>query len=304
MKLPRPIRGIIAPMLTPLVDPDTLDVQSLERLIEHLLRGGVSGIFILGSTGEAPGLSSRLRREVIDRACSIAAGRRPILVGITDTCSIESMSMAEHSARAGASALVLSPPFYYVLSQAAFLGYLERFVPGLPLPLYLYNMPTYTKLSIAPETVRAASEISNLYGLKDSSGDRGYFQALQQALSGKPEFALLVGVEEVLAEFVGFGAHGGVCGGSNLEPQLYVRICDAAAQGDRATVEMLQKRILQISAGVYRVGEPSSSYLRGLKCAASLLGLCPYVMAEPYAPLSPPEQEQIRRNLAGVGLLK
>jgi 4-hydroxy-tetrahydrodipicolinate synthase len=302
MNLPRPIRGIITPMLTPLEDPDRLDADALERLIEHLLQGGVSGLFILGSTGEAPGLSYRLRREVIDRACGIVNGRRPVLVGITDTSSVESMGIAEYAARAGVSALVLSPPYYYSLSQGAFLGYLERFVPNLPLPLYLYNMPNYTKLAIAPETVRAASDIPNLFGLKDSSGDRGYFRAVQQALSGKPEFALLIGVEEVLAEFVGFGAHGGVCGGSNLEPELYVRICDAAARGDRSTVEVLQKRILQISAGVYRVGEPGSSYLRGLKCAAALLGLCTTVMAEPYVPLSPAEQAQIRQNLTNIGL--
>ncbi len=303
MNLPRPLRGIITPMLTPLVDPDNLDAGALGRLIEHLLLGGVSGLFILGSTGEAPGLSYRLRKEVIDRACSIVNGRRPVLVGITDTSSVESLGMAEYSARAGVSALVLSPPYYYSLSQGAFLGYLERFVPKLPLPLYLYNMPTYTKLAIAPETVRAAADIPNLYGLKDSSGERGYFRAVQQAVSGKPEFALLVGVEEVLAELVGFGAHGGVCGGSNLEPELYVRICDAAARGDRSAVEVLQKRILQISAGIYRVGEPGSSYLRGLKCAASLLGLCTTVMAEPYVPLSPAEQEQIRQNLTKIGLL-
>lgn len=164
-------------------------------------------------------------------------------------------------------------------------------------------MPTYTKLAIAPETVRAAADIPNLYGLKDSSGDRGYFRAVQQAVSGKPEFALLVGVEEVLADLVGFGAHGGVCGGSNLEPELYVCICDAAARGDRSAVEVLQKRILQVSAGVYRVGEPGSSYLRGLKCAASLLGLCTTAMAEPYVPLSPAEQKQIRQNLTKIGLL-
>ena len=100
MNLPRPLRGIITPMLTPLVDPDRLDAGALERLIEHLLQGGVSGLFILGSTGEAPGLSYRLRKEVIDRACGIANGRRPVLVGITDTSSVESMGIAEYSARA------------------------------------------------------------------------------------------------------------------------------------------------------------------------------------------------------------
>src|SRR6266536_3399746 len=122
MTLPRPLRGIIPPVLTPLLDRDTLDAAAFERLLEHLISGGSSALFVLGSTGEAPGLSYRLRREVIDRACGVAATRIPILAGITDTAFAESVAAAEYAARAGASGLVLSPPFYYTLSQSAFLG--------------------------------------------------------------------------------------------------------------------------------------------------------------------------------------
>ena len=83
--------------------------------------------------------------------------------------------MAEYAAKAGASALVLSPPYYFNLSQSAFRGYLERIVPLLPLPVDLYNIPSLTKLMIAPETVLAAAQMPNVYGLKDSSGDVNYF---------------------------------------------------------------------------------------------------------------------------------
>jgi dihydrodipicolinate synthase/N-acetylneuraminate lyase len=172
MTLPRPIRGIIPPVLTPLLDRDAFDTAAFERLLEHLIDGGVSALFILGSTGEAPGLSYRFRREVIDCACKVAGTRIPILVGITDTAFVESVFVAEYAAKAGASALVLSAPYYYTLSQSAFCGYLERLAPALPLPLYLYNMPSYTKFIISPETVAIAASIPNIYGLKDSSGDR------------------------------------------------------------------------------------------------------------------------------------
>jgi hypothetical protein len=91
MTLPRPIRGIIPPVLTPLSDRDTLVAAAFDRLLEHLITGGSSALFILGSTGEAPGLSYRLRREVVDRACAHAAQRVPILVGITDTSFVESL---------------------------------------------------------------------------------------------------------------------------------------------------------------------------------------------------------------------
>jgi 4-hydroxy-tetrahydrodipicolinate synthase len=304
MTLPRPIRGIIPPVLTPLLGRDTLDRAAFERLLEHLIAGGSSALFILGSTGEAPGLSYRLRRDVIDRACAFAASRIPILVGITDTSFVESVDAAEYAAKAGAAGLVLSPPFYYTLSQSAFLGYLERLTPQLPLPLYLYNMPGYTKLVISPETVRIAATLPNVYGLKDSSGDRAYFRACAKAVAGQPDFALLAGVEEVLAEMVGEGAHGGVCGGANLFPELYVQLYEAATRGDREMVSRLQEIVMAVSTGIYTVGEPGSSYLRGLKTALSILGIGNGVMAEPYQPLSSAERDQLGRALKDVQALR
>jgi 4-hydroxy-tetrahydrodipicolinate synthase len=271
--------------------------------LEHLIAGGASALFILGSTGEAPGLSHRLHREVIDRACAVAADRTPILVGITDTAFVESVHAAEYAARKGASAVVLSPPFYYTLSQSAFLGYLERLTTLLPLPLYLYNMPSYTKLVIAPETVRAAAAIPGIYGLKDSSGDPDYFHACKKAAAARPDFALLVGVEEILVELVGQGAHGGICGGANLFPALYVQLYEAAVRGDRELVTCLQKIVMTISGSIYTIGDAGSSYLRGLKTAVSVLGIGDGCMAEPYEPLSANDRETLGRAVAEVRTL-
>src|ERR1041385_1877343 len=104
MKLP--LTGIVPPMLTPLRARDELDIVGLERLIEHTLSGGVSGLFILGTTGEGPSLSYRLRRELIERTCRQVKRRVPVLVGITDTAFIESVSLARHCAETGADAVV------------------------------------------------------------------------------------------------------------------------------------------------------------------------------------------------------
>src|SRR6188472_4289312 len=99
-------RGIIPPIITPLIDRDTLDVAGLERLVEHMLAGGVHGIFALGTTGEAPSLSYRLRREMVERTCKLVGGRVPVLVGITDTSFVESVQLAQHAAAQGAKAVV------------------------------------------------------------------------------------------------------------------------------------------------------------------------------------------------------
>lgn len=303
MNLPRPIRGIIPPVLTPLADRDRLDEGSFSRLLNYLVEGGSSALFVLGSTGESPGLSGRLRRDVLDVASASVGGRVPLLVGITDTSFAESLRLAEYAAKVGASALVVSPPYYYNLSQSAFLGYMERLTPHLPLPVYLYNIPSLTKLMMTPETVRRAASLPNVWGLKDSSGDRGYFGRVQAIMAGRQDFALLVGVEEILAEMVTRGAHGGVCGGANLYPRLYADLYDAASHGDTEKVNSLQTLVLTISDGVYHTGDPESSYLRGLKCASSMLGFGNGLMAEPYLALGEGERDAIRAALKAAGLL-
>src|SRR5687767_8148332 len=101
-----PLTGIIPPLVTPLKDRDTLDVEGLERVIEHVLSGGVHGLFLLGTTGEGTSLSYRLRREMISAACRQVKRRVPVLVAVTDTAFIESVALARHAAEAGADAVV------------------------------------------------------------------------------------------------------------------------------------------------------------------------------------------------------
>lgn len=305
MTLPRPLRGIVPPALTPLLERDTIDCESFKRLLNHLIAGGASAIFILGSTGEAPGLSHRLRRTAIDCAVAAVDGRVPLLVGITNNSFVESVSLAKYAARAGATALVLTAPSYFPLTQATFLGYLERLHAELPLPVYLYNIPKLAHFVIEPETLRAAAQLPLVYGIKDSSGDFGYFRQIREAVASRPDFALLTGIEEILADMVmAEGAHGAVCGGANLFPRLYVDIYEAALRRDTATVERLQRIVMDVSNSIYHVGEPASSYFRGLKCASSLCGFGKELMAEPYWAFRDDEREQIRQALDRLQLTK
>src|SRR5262245_8814019 len=137
--------GIIPPLVTPLCDRDRLDHAGVERLVEYVLGGGVNGLFILGTTGEAPSLGYRMRREMIERVCRLTAGRVPILVGITDTAFVESVDLARSAADAGADAVVLSTPYYFPAGQTELTRYVCNLATQLPLPLVLYNMPSLTK---------------------------------------------------------------------------------------------------------------------------------------------------------------
>jgi dihydrodipicolinate synthase/N-acetylneuraminate lyase len=297
-----PFFGIIPPLVTPLFDNDTLDVEGLERLIEHIVSGGIHGIFILGTTGEFASLSYRLRRELIERTCKQVNGRVPVLVGIIDSAYIESVNLANFAATCDADAVVLSPPYYFAAGQPELLEYLRQIVIRLLLPLILYNMPAHTKLAFEPETVKVAAEIPGIIGMKDSSSNLAYFKQVQFALKDRDDFTFLVGPEEFMSEFVLTGGHGGVNGGANLFPQLYVDLYNAAVKKDFIKIDKLQSKVMQISSSIYNVGHFGSSYLKGLKCALSVKGICSDFMAEPFHRFNPPERKKIEEALNAIGI--
>ncbi len=292
MKLP--LEGIVPPLITPLKGRDELDVAGLEKLVEHVLGGGVHGLFLLGSTGEAPGLSYRLRRELIERVCSQVNGRVPVLAGITDSSIVEALNVAGCAAEAGASAVVASTPFYFPAGQEELIGYFEHLSADLPLPLVLYNMPGFTKTMISTETVHRLAEDPKIIGIKDSSCDMIHFHRLLLDRPTREDWTMMMGPEELLAESVLMGANGGVCGGANLAPRLFVDLYSAALRADVAEIRLLQRQALQLGNTLYRIGKHSSSMIKGIKCTLSLMGICDDYMADPASRFHEAERQKVR----------
>ena len=297
-----PMSGIIPPLVTPLKDNDTLDVEGLERLIERLIAGGVHGLFILGTTGEEQSLSYHLRHEMIRETCRINRNRLPVLVCITDTSIVESIRMAQIAAECGASGVVSAPPYYFATGQPELAEFYEELVPQLPLPVFLYNMPSHTKVNFAPATIHRIAQDPRVIGFKDSSANAVYFRSVMHIMKDRPDFAMLVGPEEITAECVLMGAHGGINGGANMFPKLYVDMYNAAKAGNLEEVRRLQPIIMQISSTIYTVGQHGSSYLKGLKCALSILGVCDDFIAAPFHKFNAPEREKIRLALEALPL--
>lgn len=291
------IQGIIPPMVTPMSGQDALDHEGLERLIEHILGGGVHGLFLLGTTGEAPGLSYELRRELVRRSLRQVNGRVPVLVGVTDTSFGETIRLSEYAAGEGAAALVLAAPYYFPASPGELQEYFEHLLPRMPLPVYLYNMPSHTKASFPPGLVDSLLDCPNMAGVKDSSGDMVLFHEYRAILSRRDGLGLFMGPEELLAESILLGGDGGVSGGANLFPRLYVEIHQAATAGDIAQVRRLHEIVIEIRRTLYSVGKHSSSFIKGLKCALSLRGICDDFMAEPFHRFRDEERRRVASHL-------
>jgi 2-dehydro-3-deoxy-D-pentonate aldolase len=288
--------GIIPPMITPLKSRDEIDHPGLERLIEHILAGGVRGVFILGTTGEAPSLGYRLRKELIRKVCELVKGRVPVLVGITDTAFVESVALATEAADAGAAAVVLATPYYFPAGQTELIGYVRRLNDQLPLPLILYNMPSLTKVWFEIETLGQLADLDNIVGLKDSSGDLAYFERAVGLKKIRPDWPVLIGPEALLPDAMRLGGDGGVNGGANVLPRLFADCHEACRSGDAARLAQTHAKIVAFQS-VYDIGKYASRHIKATKCCLSLMNICDDFMAEPFDHFFEPERQRVRTIL-------
>lgn len=299
MARPR-FRGIVPPLATPLLDRDTLDVGGLERLIEHVLAGGVHGLFVLGTTGEGPMLTQAVRRAVVEKTLQQVGSRVPVLVGITDTVLADSLALAGFAAEQGAAAVVAAPPYYFPVGQEPLERWARAVAASVPLPLVLYNMPEMVKVVLAVDTVRRLADQPGIVGIKDSGGDLEVFAGYAGVVRDvRPDWSLLIGPEEMLPEAHALGGHGGVCGGANVAPGVFVGLQAALEAGDgpRATALVQQVRTI---GRLYGVSTQPGRVVVGVKAALRDLGICDDVAAGWFERLDAEQRVRIAEIVAAI----
>lgn len=289
------LHGIIPPLVTPLTDKFELDQEGVTKLLKHVIAGGVHGLFILGTTGEAPSLTEAVKMKLLEQVSHEVGNRLPWLVGITDTCLADAIYWAQRAKRSGASAVVAAPPFYFPVKQLGLYQFFNQLAEESPLPLFLYNIPSHTQKALDRDTIVSLLEHPNVVGYKDSTGDMMHFHWLtQQRAATNQNFPYLVGPEELLLETTLLGASGGVNGGANIFPSLYVQLYDAVRQGDTETAQQLHHQVMLVSRHLYQNG---TTITAGIKFALAERGIGTGLMAPPQRNLSDAEKETTRSFL-------
>lgn len=301
-EMDQPLRGIVPPLVTPLAEADRLDVAGLERLLDHVLAGGVHGLFLLGTCGEGPSLSRAVQCEVIDRVCLQVDGRIPVLVSVTDTALAESLAQADYAAAAGAAAVVVAPPYYYPLEQAELARHIELLAAQSPLPVVLYNTPSLTKAAFELDTVERLLQVDHIVGLKDSSGDLDYFGRTCGLKQQRPDWSVMMGPEELLVDALALGADGGVSGGANVWPRLFVELYEAAVAGRNEIVRERAGQVLALGRIYDTAPLRVTSVIKGLKTALAVRGICDDLTAEPLQRSTPAARRHIEAVLADLGI--
>jgi len=223
------ISGVFAPMITPTTDESEIDTETLREFTTFLVRGGVHGLFAVGTTGEFSSLDPTQRKNVI-RTVATHADSVPVLGGCGGTCVQSVREHIDDTAEAGADAAVVVTPYYLDTNQTGLRRFFTEVAAGSPLPIYLYNIPKLTGNKLAPETVAELAENPAIVGIKDSSGDFNYFMDLIEKTP--PSFDVLQGIPTYSILSLEMGADGIVTGPANVFPRAVSDLYDALEEGN------------------------------------------------------------------------
>ncbi|WP_079132071.1 dihydrodipicolinate synthase family protein [Streptomyces nanshensis] len=303
---PAPVTGVVPPLVTPLTPDRTLDVPSLERLIARLIAAGVDGLFVLGSTGEAPFCTDALRVQVVREAVRAAAGRVPVLAGVIDTQTGRVLRQIEAAQKAGADAVVATAPFYAVAHAPQIRRHFEILGARADVPVYAYDIPLCVHTKLDAEMLVELGAAGALAGVKDSSGDDVAFRrlALRNRAEGGP-LTLFTGHEVVVDGAYLAGADGVVPGLANVDPEGYVRMHAAFRAGDWTAVRREQDRLAALME-ITRVASSVTGWGAGVGAFKSALVAQGVLdcdqLPEPFEALDAGDAEAVRALLDEAGV--
>lgn len=300
--------GVIPPVITPRTADGVIDTAGLEAVVQHLLAGGVTGLFVLGSSGEVPYLSNAERELVVSTIAAANDGRVPLIVGANEQTTARVIEEGRRMIELGAQALVVTTPYYALSNAAEIEAHFRAIHAALDVDIFAYDVPVRTHVKLPLDVAIRLAKDGVIVGVKDSSGDDVSFRQLLLATGGIEGFSVFTGHEVVVDGALLGGAHGVVPGLGNVDPAGYRRLFDAAVAGDWAQAAKEQDRLARVFDIVY-TPDPSrvsggAAGLGAFKTALVELGIIGNnTMSTPMESLNAAEAAAIRAILAETGLL-
>lgn len=276
---------------------DTVDLTALGRLLDFQLSHGTDAVIVCGTTGEAATMSYRERMRTIEFCVEHVDGQVPVIAGSGSNSTETALTLSRDAERAGADGLLVVTPYYNKASQTGLIRHFTAVADGVGVPVILYNVPSRTGVSIAPETYAALAKHPNINGVKEASGNLG---AIQKTVKLCPEdFSVWSGNDDETAPICLLGGKGVISVVANILPGEMHRLTQLCFQNDFAAAGKLQLRLKDFCDAMFCEVNPIP-----VKTALNLLG---WNAGPLRLPLCEPGEEnlaRIRRTLVQYGLLE
>lgn len=261
------LKGIIVPIVTPMNDDESLNLDELRHQVDRQIEAGVHGIFPFGTNGEAYILTAGEKRLVLETVIDQVAGRVPVYAGTGAVSTKETIEQCKMAEAAGADILSVITPWFAKASQRELIEHYTKVAEAVPNnPLVLYNIPARTGNAIEPAAVVELAQVDNIVGAKDSSGDWDNLKAYID-LTANLDFSILSGNDALILRALEQGATGAIAGCANVYPKNMVGIYENWAAGNMEAAEECQGNVAALRA-CFKYGNPNTV----VKTAVNLLG--------------------------------
>ena len=289
------LKGVYPAMATALTPEEEVDKTAMRGVVRYCLDGGVHGVLVLGSTGEFPAMTERMRNDAIEETLEEAQGKVPVLIGCGEPGTKRTIEQVKAAAGTGADGVLVAIPYYYPLDQPSVIRHYEMVADASDLPVVIYNFPQMTKITMTPETVARLAAHPNIIGVKDSAGD---FVGIQRyiELTAEADFAVMAGNPALGLSAYQLGARGGIFAGCSLAPKLCASVYDAFIEGDLSRAVALQKKasLIPLMGGF----GPNAAVV---KLGLERLGVCGRTATAPMG-LPPGQEDKIFAWMRRLGL--
>ena len=288
-------RGVLPALVTPFRDGQ-VDEDAFVRLVERQIAGGVHGLVPVGTTGETSTLSHDEHRRVVELCVRTAAGRVPVVAGAGSNATDEAIELARHAKTVGADAALVVTPYYNRPSQDGVYAHYRAINDAVQIPVLVYNVPSRTSVDISNETLARLSELPNIVGVKDATGDLA--RASQQRLMCGEDWVLLSGNDDVALGYLAHGGHGCISVTCNVAPEACALFYDDALSGQWAGALQAQDRLIRLHKALFTDASPSPT-----KFALAHLGLCSEEARLPIVPASEASRKEVLAAMRDAGVI-
>jgi 4-hydroxy-tetrahydrodipicolinate synthase len=290
-------RGAFTALVTPFRD-GRVDDRALVDLVEAQIAAGIHGLVPCGTTGESPCLSYAEHIHVIEVVMRATAGRVPVLAGAGSNCTREAIELSRACKELGVAATLQITPYYNKPTPEGLVAHFLEIADAVGLPIIAYNVPGRTGVDLLPETLARLAKHPLMVGVKDATADMNRASRTRE-LCG-PDFAMLSGDDFTLMPFLAVGGDGVISVGTNVVPEVFVALCDAARAGRWDEARAKHYAHLPLTRALFATTSPIP-----VKHALAMLGKMSVEMRTPLVPLGEDRAElaAVRRELIALGML-
>lgn len=294
-------KGCFVPIVTPMSESGALDFATFKKLIDWYIAEGVSGIVVVGTTGESPTVNFDEHHALIECAVKHINKRCHVMAGTGGNSTAEAIELTAFAKKIGADSCLSVVPYYNKPTQEGMYRHFKTIAEKVDLPLYLYNVPGRTVADLSNETVLRLSDVPNIVGLKDATGDIARATELFRAfrLKNRNDFALYSGDDITSLAYLLLGGHGVISVTACVAPRAISEMCAAADKGNINAARAINDQLVPLHRKLFIEGNPVP-----VKWAMAQMGLINGALRLPLAPLSESAQLIVRRALIESGLLK